>query len=303
MSIFTATLLLRFPEAFAQLQTSGQPAASADEVLVPGPKPLTHSMVTRLVSFFEWILDIRMPLATRRMVEDGVIADWRKGNPADIAGNEQLLQFQLYLEAQSREARDVIREEKQPEIVTMIRSQATDPAARALIELYDQANAPIAKGTPPLTRHQADAALELFVFMAGQLEGIPAKPTQQQKDAWAQRLAEGWPKLNGDIRKQFSNMPKAWAATRAGWNQMAESEREQIKKQFAQIDFIKELRTFYAKAQSEAGPGEDAATLMARSRARHQAFMNLTTTMYNSTITQMAGIGNWSGPRYTVGNR
>jgi hypothetical protein len=185
----------------------------------------------------------------------------------------------------------------------MIRSQATDPAARALIELYDRANAPIAKAAPPLTRHQADAALELFVFMAGQLEGVSAKPTQQQKDDWAKMLAEGWPKLNGDIRKQFSNMPVAWAATRAGWNEMADSEREQIKNQYAQMDVIKELRTLYAKAKNEAGPEEDAATFMARSQARHQSLMNLSTTMYNNTIMQMVGIGNMSGPRYTYGHR
>ena len=173
----------------------------------------------------------------------------------------------------------------------------SDKASKLLVEIYDAARKPIAPGEPPLTRQQSDAALELFYFMAGQLEGVQANPTAEEKDGWAKKLAAGWAKLDEGPRKAIAQTPLTWAATRAGWGEMSDAEREEFKKSFAQMDVVKEIRAVFAKAKASAGSG-DASAMMSRMQSNHQMSMAFSKMGYDSTMSSIASFRNMVDTRY-----
>jgi len=193
------------------------------------------------------------------------------------------------------EKQDVVRKQVEGEAMAELRKQP-DRASKLLVEIYDAARKPIAEGDPALTRLQADAALELFYFMAAQLEGLSVKPTAGEKDEWAKRLVEQWPKLDVDARKRFATMPLAWSATRAAWPEMTEADREAIKREFAQMDGIKEFRSAFAKAKTESGV--NAAAAISKMQQNNQTSMMLLKTSYDATMTQMAAMRNMTDTRY-----
>ena len=170
----------------------------------------------------------------------------------------------------------------------------------------------LAGGTPPLTRPQADAALDLFYFMAGQLEGVQAMPSPEAKDYWAAGLAAAWPALPSDSRNAFAAMPDIWAATVTQWAGLTPSVRQQISHSYAQIDVIKALRADLAAARDRmnaapvapapaqaARPANpvDVSAEIANHAARNQAAISWSNTQFNMTMTQMSAISNMSGSR------
>jgi len=170
----------------------------------------------------------------------------------------------------------------------------------------------LAGGTPPLTRPQADAALDLFYFMAGQLEGVQAMPSPEAKDYWAARLAAAWPTLPSDSRNAFAAMPDIWKATVAEWAGLTPSARQQIGYSYAQIDVVKALRADLAAARDRmnaavvapapvqaARPASpvDVSAEIANHAASNQAAISWSNAQFNMTMAQMTAISNMSGSR------
>jgi hypothetical protein len=170
----------------------------------------------------------------------------------------------------------------------------------------------LAGGTPPLTRPQADAALDLFYFMAGQLEGVQAMPSPEAKDYWAARLAAAWPTLPSDSRNAFAAMPDIWKATVAQWAGLTPSARQQIGYSYAQIDVVKALRADLAAARDRmnaavvapapvqaARPASpvDVSAEIANHAASNQAAISWSNAQFNMTMAQMTAISNMSGSR------
>jgi hypothetical protein len=176
----------------------------------------------------------------------------------------------------------------------------------------------LAGGTPPLTRPQADAALDVFYFMAGQLEGVQAMPSAAAKDHWAAGLAAAWSTLPPDSRTAIAAMPEIWAATVTQWAGLTPSDRQQVSHSYAQLDVIKALRADLAAARDRmnaaaATPAQPAPAQAARAAgtvdvsseianhaSRNQAAISWSNQQFNATMTQMAAIGNMSGTRYTT---
>jgi hypothetical protein len=170
----------------------------------------------------------------------------------------------------------------------------------------------LAGGTPPLTRAQADAAFDLFYFMAGQLEGVQAMPSPEARNYWAAALAAAWPALPSDSRNAFAAMPNIWAAMITQWAGLTPSVRQQISYSYAQIDVIKALRVdlaaardrmnaapvapTHAQAARPAAP-VDVSAEIANHAARNQAAISWSNTQFNMTMTQMSAISNMSGSR------
>ena len=263
------------------------------QVLAAGEPPLTVYDVEETIEVLQWLMDAPFTVDQREVFRSEIIDGWKKKDAETIQGVAQVLQFRAEYAKLTPEKQDLVRKQSEPEIVAGLRKE-TDRCSKLLVEIYDAAHKPIAEGDPALTRQQADSALELFFFMAAQLEGVRAWPAAADKEAWAKQLAAGWPKLEAGVRKSFAGMPAAWAATRAGWTEMAEAEREGIKKQFAQLDFIKEMRAHFAKAKAEAGAGADAAALQSKLTQNYSATSSLLKMGYDSTMTRMAGIMNMS---------
>ncbi len=64
-----------------------------------------------------------------------------------------------------------------------------------IVDLYDAANAPLAKGDggePDLTRQSADATLEIMYFMASKIDGSDTSPEAGRRDAWAKTVAAAY---------------------------------------------------------------------------------------------------------------
>jgi len=265
------------------------------EVLVPGTPPLTVYDVEETFACIQWLLDVSFTADQKEVFRAEILDGWKKKDAETIQSVAQILQLRGELAKLTPEQQDVVRKQSEGEMLAELRKQKDDRCAKLLVEIYDASRKPIAEGDPALTRQQADAALELFYFMAAQLEGISAKPTLEEKNEWAKRIAEGWAKLNPAARKVFGLMPLTWSATQAGWAEIPAPEKEAIQKGFAQMDLVKELRTHFAKAKSQGGA--DAAATLSKMQSDRQLTMSLLKTGYDSTMTQMAAMRNMTDTR------
>lgn len=171
----------------------------------------------------------------------------------------------------------------------------------------------LAAGVPPLTRAHADAALDFFYFMAGQLEGVQTLPNDVARAQWATALASGWRALPPESRNAIVAMPRIWSVTRANWTVMSPSERHLVATSYAQLDIVKALRADFAVARhqmagaaSAAAPvqvdqsGVDVSSQLQNMANRNQAAISWSNSQFNSTMSQMAAMGNMSGSRYTT---
>ncbi len=133
-------------------------------------------------------------------------------------------------------------------------------------------------------------------LIAGQIEGVQATPTAAEKEEWARGLIERWPKLDVNARKRMAAMPLTWATTRAYWPEMAEADRAEIKKGFAQVEFIKEIRSVFAKAKGEGGA--NTAAQMSKIQQDHQTMMTVLKMSHDASMTRIAAMRNLADSRY-----
>jgi hypothetical protein len=271
------------------------------EVEVPGDPALTLYDLEETIDCVQWLLDAPFTADQRRIFREEIVDGWKKKDAETFQSVATVMQLQGSLAKMTEEQRDVVRKQAEKELIAAMRKE-TDRCSKLAVEIYDAAHQPIAAGDPPLTRQQADSALELFYFMAGQLEGVQAAPSAAQKEAWAKNLVEGWPTMDVKARKTFEILPLTWSATRAGWREMSEAERGDILKGFAQYDVVKEMRASFAKTKSEAGPSSDTAAAAAALQAKLSSNFNLTSSMlrmnYNSTMSSMASFRNMTDSTY-----
>jgi hypothetical protein len=308
------------------------------QVVVSGNPPLTVYDVEETIDVLQWLIDAPLVVATRAAIRTQIIDDWKAKDASTIAEVRRILEFRDQVIKLPPAQQNLVRRQNETDLVAGLRTEK-NRASAVLLESYESAHPPIAAGTPALTRQQADAAIDLFYFMAGQLEGVQAAPTEAAKTAWAGNLARSWATLPLETRKAVAAMPVTWALTLAVWPQMAPTVREQVKWTYAQMDVVKTLRSDFAIARAQAsasqqwyppapqqpasgvmaGPGPagfngfaaaptrpqdssgvDVSQQISRMNQNYQATSSMLTSQYNSTISMMAAIGNMSGSRYTV---
>jgi hypothetical protein len=229
----------------------------------------------------------------------------------------RLLDFRNQVVKLPAAQQNLVRRQNEVELIGALRTEQ-DSVSTLLLEIYDLAHPPIAAGVPALTRQQADAALELFYFMAGQLEGVQATPNDAAKKMWAGNLARTWATLPIETRKAIAAMPVTWALTLAVWTNMFPAVREQVKATYAQMDVVKALRSDFVAARNQAAASAlsassqplaappqaegavDVSAQISKMNANYAATSSMLTSGYNSTINMMAAMGNMSGPRYKV---
>ena len=261
------------------------------QVLVAGEPALTLYDLEETIDCVQWLLDAPFTAEQRGVFHDEIVDGWKKKDAETIQGVGQILQLRAELAKLPPEKQDVVRKATEKELVAGLRKE-TDRSSKLALEVYDATHLPIAGGEPPLTRQQADCALELFYFFAGQLEGMRASPTAADKEEWAKRLAAGWETLDVKARRAFEVMPLTWSATRAGWAEMKETEREELKTAFAQLDIVKGMRAAFAKVKSDAGATADAAAVQAKLTSNYRMTSSLLKSGFDSTMTQMAAMRN-----------
>jgi hypothetical protein len=261
------------------------------QVVVAGEPALTLYDLEETIDFVQWLLDAPFTAEQRGVFHDEIVDGWKKKDAETIQGVAQILGLRAELAKLPPEKQDVWRKATEKDFVAGLRLE-TDRSSKLALEVYDATHRPIAGGEPPLTRQQADSALEVFYFFAGRLERMQARPTAADKEEWAKRLAAGWEKLDVRVRRTFEAMPLTWSATQAGWAEMSEAERAELENGFAQLDIVKEMRSAFAKVKSDAGASADAAALQAKLTSNYRVTSTLLKTGIDSTMTQMAAMRN-----------
>lgn len=287
------------PKAFADFVGACRLAHA--EVVVPGDPALTLYDLEETIDCVQWLLDSPFTADQRKIFRDEIIDGWKKKDAETLQSVATIMEFEGALLKMTEAERDVVRKQTEKELVVNMRKE-TDRCSKLAVEIYDAAHKPIAAGNPPLTRQQADSSLELFFFIAGQLEGVQAAPSPAGKEAWARKLAEDWPTLDPQVRKVFEVMPLTWSATRAGWREMSAAERDEIMKGFANFDVIKDMRASFAKTKAEAGAAAaagtgagtaaDAAALQQKLTSNYNMTNSLLKMNYNSTMSSIASFRN-----------
>ena len=321
----TRAAVIEFAAANAQSpQAVQQMAAFIDgcrlahtQVLVAGKPPLTVYNVEETIDMLQWLIDAPLSTAQREVIGSSIVDDWRKHDAGIIASVGRLLDFRNQVVKLSAAQQILVRRQNEVELVGALRTER-DSVSTLLLEIYDSSHPPIAAGAPALTRQQADAALELFYFMAGQLEGVQATPNAAAKMMWAANLARTWPTLPAETRKAIAAMPVTWALTLAVWTDMVPAVREQVKATYAQMDVVRALRSDFVAARNQVAPpglstssqplatpsqtegAVDVSAQISKMNANYAATSSMLTSGYNSTINMMAAMGNMSGPRYKV---
>jgi hypothetical protein len=285
------------------------------QVAAPGPPPLTVYDLESTLDLLENLLDTPLTAAQREVVRADIVQGWRSRDAETFDEIKQFVELRDQLGQLPPAKVNMVRRWVEQELTTALRKE-TSLVATMLVRAYDAAHPAIAAGVPALTRAQADSALELFYFMAGQLEGVTASPSAGAKAVWATGLAQSWRTLPLDMRNAIVGMPATWALTQAVWAELTVDVRQQIVATYAASDVVQAIRADYVAARNQlrgnapssatqvaSGSNRDAVDVsdqIAQINRNYQATSSMLTSGYNNTLSMMAAIGNMSGSRYTV---
>jgi hypothetical protein len=115
-----------------------------------------------------------------------------------------------------------------------MRLNPNDKLSKWVLNIYDSAHHPIAKGNPPLTSQVADAYAEVVAFMARECLGKQAfNANRQFKDKLAKKLAGQYSSYSAEQQQQFAQMPLLWKTLRYQWAKSSDKEKQSFRKQWA----------------------------------------------------------------------
>ncbi len=236
-------------------------AETADEetVLAPGNPPLTREGLDRFTYFIEWLLDVPLTQQQKRLVETSFLEAWKNQDAAEIQGYVDVLEMEAQVSALSKEQRLLVREQAQPQVVELLRSQPEDEGARWLLSIYEAGHQPLAEGNPPLTRQMTDAYVELLCFMLSEVIGEPLPASQELRDALAASLKESYPRLTPEEQAEYAQMPLVWAVYQAAWPGLSDEEKQAHREQWAEA-LRPQVEQARAAAQAEPRPDPGSTT-------------------------------------------
>ncbi|HMD35865.1 MAG TPA: hypothetical protein VKH42_12895 [Vicinamibacterales bacterium] len=195
------------------------------------PSQITEALVRRVAEAFAWILDVAIPAQVIALMAGAMLRDAGHDDQASLASLMQLVQLYESVKPQNKETRDAVREMHQPGIVAALR-QGDEDATRALLALYDAANAPIAAGNPPLTREIANCYLDLLGFVQSLRMNVDWQPLPEaMRGMQLQVIASQYPMLPPPTQAWFGSLPQGWTQMRAAWINSAPETRGQLRAQ------------------------------------------------------------------------
>jgi len=267
--------------------------------LADGEPALTLLEVVRVIDFLEWALDVPFTQEQKVRVQEELVKAWKANHRTEIDGCLALIKLRQQIREQDKAKQDLARVSIQEEALKTWR-QGKDDIDKYLVAIYDAGHKPIVAGNPPLTRQVTDAVAELTYFMASQLDGGgEVVPSQEVKDQFAAKVAEGWAAMDAEARKQTAQMPLLWAAIRAGWPEAPEAERKKLVEQFGGVEQVKQLAAQFAKVRQEtqAKAGGSATTgdylkAMEAMQRKHQNYTMMSNMLHMQHQTNMMIIHN-----------
>lgn len=192
----------------------------------PGPR-LSESELADLAAAVVWLLGIGSDPALLARIRADLAATLASGENIPAAELESFLAVYREALGQGPDAADVVRETVLPDVVAGLR-QEQDAVSQLLVRLYEEANPPLAPGSPPLTRRVSDAYLGILSFVDALMENRPwtALP-RRAHDTFAGQVTQGYGTLSPAQQTWLAGMPLAWANTRALWARSTEEQRRE----------------------------------------------------------------------------
>lgn len=203
-----------------------------------------QAVLDRLIEIAEFMLQAPIPAPTRKLLAGTV----------DTVGADPFQSWLSTWAAVKAEPNDdkriVIREQNQEAWVNGMR-QLDHALPRALVAIYDAANAPIAAGSPPLTAEAADAVLDLWQFQSTVVNGAAVDISPAQRGTWRQRLAACYPQLDPAQQQWIAAAPLTSPMMRAAWKDLPPTQRELHRQTMA--TYLPQLSMF-VQAVMQGGP-------------------------------------------------
>jgi hypothetical protein len=149
LTVVTALFFVSTPAVKGQQNPSeARNPFSPEATVARGDPPLTESMVDTYVGFHLWVLEIPYSSQARALGRAMLLNDWK--TPAGIQHHMAVLSMAALVLQQTPENREFTLCAIQPVNLSGKREDKR-PYAQWLVAAYEQAQRPIAPGTPPLT--------------------------------------------------------------------------------------------------------------------------------------------------------
>lgn len=253
-------------------------------ILAPhATQPLTLRTVNQANDFLEWLLDVPFTHDQRQRVGQYLVDAWAGGNQEGIDAVQSIVEIRKKLDALTPEQKAFAREAARAEALKVWREDARtgDSMARMMVDLYDAAHAPLARGAegePPLTRQNADAAIEIIYFMASKavdpnVRGFQLCPTPQQKEEWAGGLAARYAAMSPENKQEIAEMASKWAALRMLWPELSGEDRATLADGWLKTEPVQALVRQVKSGQSAARTREVGDIM--RKMDAHQQLINM----------------------------
>jgi hypothetical protein len=110
----------------------------ADEVVAPGPPPLTRPALERVTGFLEWALDLHLTVDEREQFERVQIDNWNKGNEAARQTIESLLKTADAVDKLPANAKGEFRQQMRKALLETLRKTPDTPAARVVLGAWQR---------------------------------------------------------------------------------------------------------------------------------------------------------------------
>jgi hypothetical protein len=200
---------------------------------IAGNPPLTAELLQNATGFFEWLLDAQLTQEQRREFQDSLSQSWIRKKQDEIQSTVRVVQFTGQLNRMSHQDREAYRLVLQAKFLDQMRAQPGNVLSRWVLNIYDSAHKPIARGNPPLTRQMVDAYAELVGFMLRESMGKQYFAANRVfKDALAQNLIAQYRQLAPQQQAALAQVPGIWAIIQARWPATPEPEKKALRDQW-----------------------------------------------------------------------
>jgi hypothetical protein len=114
------------------------PIFASDDVLAPGPPPLTRDAVHQIASFLEFALESRLTPEEQAAFEREQVSSWRKSTPKQREETLQIARMNPTIQTMGPEQREEVRGKVQPQLLETLRRSPEDPVSKLLLGIYQR---------------------------------------------------------------------------------------------------------------------------------------------------------------------
>jgi hypothetical protein len=222
---------------------------------IAGNPRLTAELLQKATGFFEWLLDAQLTQEQRREFQDSLSQSWIQKKQDEIQSTVAVVQFSDRLNGMSQQDREAYRQVLQEKFLAQMRAQPGSILSRWVVNIYDSAHKPIARGNPPLTKQMVDAYAEVVGFMLRESMGKQYFAANRIfKDALANSLIAQYSRLAPEQQAALGQVPGIWAIIQARWPAIPEPEKQALRDQWRTS--LQEIVNVAAQATPAAGQAQ-----------------------------------------------